>query len=312
MCKIFITSNSVNSFCSCRRQYDYRFNKNLYPVEKAKSYDNAVALSKAVTSLAESFMHGISFEEAIVRGTEIIHSYALDDAGDAQIEAAFKAYAKRYYNVENDKWQVVENTVNACVDIPVSPNVIYRTHIDYVAYKDQGKYFLVVNKSSSTSITDDFFTKFFIDNDIRMQVIAAKQLLGLEITGVIINAMTRPQHKIRVGETDEEYAERNAARKGKADLKRKVGETREEYIQRMVEDYPADSLRKVFIDFTDAQLNQAMSNILAIASDIMSCKTFYPNPSECSKYGKCPYMSLCRHDGNLGACFDEYVITVGE
>lgn len=308
MCKITLTSSSLNSFCSCRRQYDYKINKHISPVEMPKSYDNSVALSKAVTSLAKSFNDGLPLDDALVRGVEIISTYGLDEAGSAQVEAAFRAYAARYYNVDNDKWQVVDSSVNACVEVPLSPNVIYRTYIDYVAYKDQGKYFLVVNKSSSTAITDDFLTKFFIDNDIRMQVMAAQQLLGVEITGVIINTMTRPQHKIRVGETDAEYAERNAARKGKADLKRKVGETREEYIQRMVDEYPKESLRKFFITFSDAQLNTAASNILAIASDIMSCKSFYPNTCECSKYGKCPYMNLCKFDGDLSKCSDSYEI----
>ena len=148
--------------------------------------------------------------------------------------------------------------------------------------------------------------RFFIDNDIRLQVIAAKQLLGCEVDGVIINAVTRPQHKIKIGETDEEYAERNNARKGKADLKRKVGESREEFVSRVVEDYSDDSLKRATIMFTEAQLNQAMSTVIAVASDMMACKSFYPNTSECTKYGKCPYMDLCMRDGDLSQVSDQY------
>ena len=52
MCKISLTNSSLVSFCSCRRQYDYKFNKGILPIENAKSYDNAIALKEALITVA--------------------------------------------------------------------------------------------------------------------------------------------------------------------------------------------------------------------------------------------------------------------
>ena len=54
MCKISLTNSNLVSFCSCRRQYDYKFNKGILPIENAKSYDNAIALKEpaVVTGVA--------------------------------------------------------------------------------------------------------------------------------------------------------------------------------------------------------------------------------------------------------------------
>ena len=308
MCKIVVTKNSVNSFCSCRRQYDYKVNKGISPVETPKCYDNAVALSKAVISSIVSYQSKHSVDESLNKGIEIINGFGLDVTEGAQVEAAFRAYVGRYYNADNENLEVIDNTIDACVDVQVSPNVVYKTYLNCVVRnKTKNQYFVVLNRTVTSKIDDSFIVRYLIDNDIRMQVLAAKQLLGIEVCGVIVNAIYRQaQTKMKEGETDEEYAARNAARKSKADLKRKVGETRSEFVERMVADYPTENLRKFFVSFTDAQLTAAVSNVLAIASDIMSCKAFYPNTSECNKNGRCPYMSLCKCDGDLSRCADEY------
>lgn len=309
MCKVIVTKNSVNSFCSCRRQYDYKINKRIRPKEAPACYDNAVVLSKAVTSVAVSYQNHLSVEDALDKGVGIIKDAGLEVNDSAQIEAAFRAYVKHYYNGEDNRWEVLTYTADLLGDIQVSPTVIYRTYINYIVRnRETGMHYVVVNRSSSSKVTDDFVARYLIDNDIRMQVLSAKQYLGIDKCGVIINALVRQSHKIKEGETDEEYAARNAARKSKAELKRKVAESREEFVSRMVEEYPTDSLRKFMLQFNDAQLNMAVSNTLAVVSDIMSCKTFYPNTSECTKYGKCPYMDLCKIDGDLSRCADLYEI----
>ena len=83
-------------------------------------------------------------------------------------------------------------------------------------------------------------------------------------------------------------------------------ESREEFVSRVVEDYSDDSLKRATIMFTEAQLNQAMSTVIAVASDMMACKSFYPNTSECTKFGKCPYTALCMRDGDLSQVSDQY------
>ena len=306
MCKISLTNSNLVSFCSCRRQYDYKFNKGILPVENAKSYDNAIALKEALITVAMSHSEHLSAEDCIAQALLTLKSHVLEMQDEARLEAAIRAYVRRYYDPDSQDWEVVSGTPNAGVTVQMTPNVTYTTYLDYVVRnRKSGKTFVVVNKSSSV-IGDDFMCRFFIDNDIRLQVIAAKQLLGCDVDGVIINAVTRPQHKIKVGETDEEYAERNNARKGKADLKRKVGESREEFVSRVVEDYSDDSLKRATIMFTEAQLNQAMSTVIAVAFDMMACKSFYPNTSECTKFGKCPYMDLCMRDGDLSQVSDQY------
>lgn len=309
MCKIIVTKNSVNSFCSCRRQYDYKVNKRISPKEAPTCYDNAVVLSKAITSVAVSYQNHLSVDDALNAGIGIINDAGLEVNDSAQIEAAFRAYVQRYYNGEDNRWEVLTDTADLGVDVQVSQTVIYHTYINYIVRnRETGMYYVVVNRSSSAKVTDDFMARYLIDNDIRMQVLAAKQHLGVENCGVIINALVRQSHKIKEGETDEEYAARNAARKSKAELKRKVAESRDEFVSRMLDEYPMESLRKFMLQFNDAQLNMAVSNTLAVASDIMSCKTFYPNTSECTKYGKCPYMDLCKVDGDLSRCADIYEI----
>ena len=308
MCKISLTNSNLVSFCSCRRQYDYKFNKGILPIENAKSYDNAIALKEALITVALSHSEHLSAEDCIAQALLTLKSHVLEMQDESRLEAAIRAYVKRYYDPDSQEWEVVSGTPNASVTVQITPDVTYTTCLDYVVRnRKSGKTFVVVNKSSST-LGEDFMCRFFIDNEVRLQVIAAKHLLGCEVDGVIINAVTRPQHKIKVGETDEEYAERNNARKGKADLKRKVGESREEFVSRVVDDYSEDSLKRVEIVFTDDQLNQAKSTVIAVASDMMACKSFYPNTSECNKYGKCPYTSLCMMDGDLSQVSDQYTI----
>lgn len=313
MCKVVLSNSSAASFSSCRRQYDYKVNKGICPSENAKCYDNAAALSEAITTISSSYAAKSDPELAVLRATDVIRSRIQDDMDCARLEAAVRAYVKRYYDLSKQGcWEVIPETVNATVDVSVSPNVIYKAHICYaIRHVSDGKIVVVVNKSSN-SVGEDFACRYFIDNDVRMQVLAVRQLVGEaqshNVVGVIINALSRPQHKIKVGETDAEYAERNAARKGKADLKRKVGETREEFVTRMVEDYPMESLQRTVILFSDAQLEHAVSNVTAMAGDIMACKQFYPNTTECTKNGKCPYMSLCMADGDLSKVEGQYVM----
>ena len=306
MCKIYLTNSNLVSFCSCRRQYDYKFIKGLVPVDNSKSYDKALALKEALITVAMSNSEHLSAEDCIEQALLNLKSKGLEVQDEARLEAAVRAYVKRYYYQDSKEWEVVSGTPNALVAVKITPNVIYTTCLDYVVRnRKSGKTFVVVNKSAST-LGDDFMCRFFIDNEVRLQVIAAKHLLGCEVDGAIINAVTRPQHKIKVGETDEEYAERNNARKGKADLKRKVGESREEFVSRVAEDYSDASLKRVEIVFTEDQLNQAKSTAIAVASDMMTCKSFYPNTSECTKYGKCPYTALCMRDGDLSKVSDQY------
>ena len=306
MCKIYLTNSNLVSFCSCRRQYDYKFIKGIVPVDNSKSYDKALALKEALITVAMSNSEHLSDVDCIEQALLNLKSKGLEVQDEARLEAAVRAYVKRYYDQDSKEWEVVSGTPNALVAVKITPNVTYMTCLDYVVRnRKSGKTFVVVNKSSST-IGDDFMCRFFIDNEVRLQVIAAKHLLGCEVDGVIINAVTRPQHKIKVGETDEEYAERNNSRKGKVDLKRKVGESREEFVSRVVEDYSDDSLKRVEIVFTEDQLNQAKSTAIAVASDMMTCKSFYPNTSECTKYGKCSYTSLCMRDGDLSQVSDQY------
>ena len=77
-------------------------------------------------------------------------------------------------------------------------------------------------------------------------------------------------------------------------IRQKKDETDDEFEKRILEWYDESKVAVFDVDITNERLQKYKDELIATMDEIELCNLFYPNPNNCSKYGRlCEYAQIC-------------------
>jgi hypothetical protein len=169
--------------------------------------------------------------------------------------------------------------------------------------KATGFYYILEHKTAS-SIDQGYLDKLWSDSQICLYSIWIEQILGIKIAGVLYDIAVKPLLRQREGETLDEFELRKEAAiaegKNPNRLRMKVAETDEEYAERLLEKmHEPMSLHREIIPMETFQretLTVEMWHWIAAMHKARKTGLYLRNTGQCyAFYGKpCPYLQVCR------------------
>lgn len=303
-----LTHSALSMFRQCPRRYQHRYVDKIVPEHWADS---------APLRFGTAFHNWL---EAWYKG-EPAPPHELDGDETLILQAACLAYAERY---PTETWKVVAVEYQFEQDV-LNPSTGSKSTIfkqmgktDLVV-EDDGELWTVEHKTSTATGIGDL-ERVGIDAQALTYADCIGREVGHSVAGVIYNVIKRCQLKRHIGETEEEYQAREAARRErkpdeeeakyqarlkriKEPLKRDETETPEQFVARCIGWYrqPGNMLReRARID--PRMIEQNRRNIWASVQSIHLSRRsgFYPQNAgvttgACAKWGReCEYAALCK------------------
>lgn len=298
-----LTNSMAGCFLSCRQKFDYRYNKEIVPVD-----DNVVALSfgSAVHAALERwFNYGVKEDAELVA----------ESFPDLEVENKLKAavLVERYIEHwgENEPFKVVD--VEKEFNVPLKNPATNRKSqawtlcgkADGVVELDGSLYIL---EHKTTSCLDDAYIKRIgIDRQIAVYADAIERVYNRHVEGAIYDILQKPMIKMKKGETEEEFQARRSvliakSKTGTSSAKRQEPESEEQFKDRLRQTITGDYFRREVVRFKPEDIKMHMAEMWAISKDMKS-GVLYRNTGECNALGrKCPYLELCAAHGDMCAC----------
>ena len=298
-----LTHSAMMMFLSCRQKYVYRQMQNIVPSARS----TALVFGTAVHAGLECWFK----THDVTLAVDAAMSYAELDLEDS-IKAGelVRRYTEEY---ADDAFTVLG--VEQKFEVPLKhPETKRRSPLWNLAGKADGlvtindEIFILEHKTTS-NINEDYWARVDIDCQIMTYAIALQQQLKKPVAGAIFDVLKKPMIRMKQGETDEEFEQRQRESKtGK--VKRKVAETVEEFAERVQNELkPTDFARKT-IRFSQSDLYDHWTRLWELSKDMTAVEKqrgcVYRNSSLCLGFNTCPYLKLCRCNGNVDLCKDDY------
>ena len=305
-----LTQSMVSTFQTCRKQYDYRYNKEIVPVEESTS----LGVGSAVHAGLEMWFRGATQADAV----EMTENFpGLSEADQVKSSVLVSKYI--------DKWRG-ENRIDIMFDVVdvekvfeiplINPDTRRKSRQWLVSGKVDGivrmngKLFILEHKTSS-SVSDEYIMRISIDRQIMLYARAIEMVMKEPVVGAVYDVLIKSGLKMRKGETDEEFAMRRAeliakSKTGTTTAKQKTAETYDEFKARVSDDINQDNFFRRIVTFDPLDVENQMRELWGIAKDIRS-GMIYKSTSQCCVSGRnCPYLLLCVNGGDITKCQDEY------
>lgn len=318
--KLLLSASSIATFQTCRRRYYYEKILGLRPKETADSLAFGSAVHRGLERIFRAMM------EAGHRGEQYSHEFRLTTVEDAylsalevdlsesdriKVEVLLAKYAEIYLESDMRDLVVVDVERKGVRPIlsPKSERKMRGTAV--LGYCDAlAKYKhipCVIEHKTTSAMTDDFFAHASIDLQVYLYADIYSHIgYGDSIKLVIYDAIQKPRHEMSVGESDEEFEARKAASKCPARCKRKESETAEEFRIRLEMSIDESYFRREFIEIDDSMLLEMHQELWEVAHDISKCTCFGKSTCNCMKWGKCPYMDVCKNHGSFFGLDDKF------
>lgn len=168
--------------------------------------------------------------------------------------------------------------------------------------KADGTLWLNENKTSSR-VDADYLDRLWLDWQTTLYIAYLEPLVG-PIAGVVWNIAEKPSIRRSMGETDAEFAERQAEAKQPNRIKRKAVDTDDEWAARLTEHYannPQKFHREVIL-LDRGDIEQARNELWDLSQSYLEARrrdAWYRNTAYCHHYGRsCEYLPLCRSRDN--------------
>ncbi len=299
----------LNSFLACRRMYDYRYEKNLVPVEKSDTLNFGSAIHSGLefwfkyhnAKGAVNFMEG--------RAEEL----GMDEPEIAKAAVLLERYTKHWcldpFDVDEVEYEFCTPLINPKTG-HISRTFSLSGKVDGLVRMNNGELWILEHKTTS-AIDDAYIGRILIDSQIAIYANAISQVLKEPVAGAIYDILVKPRTKFKEGETEEQFEARKAellakSKTGKTTAKRQERETIEQYKERLNEDITDENFRREIVYFSKDDLNEHLSEVWDIGQALRH-PCIFRNTGNCAKYGKpCPYLPLCREHGCLDKCSGLY------
>ena len=305
-------------FRNCRKACEYRYLRNLVPLEK----DHNMAFGSVIHDCLEIW-HGERELEKVI--AHIDRTYANRIKDDKQLAdwhlatAMMTSYSERYAT-EGFDVQALEETFEGSIINPdtnaASRSFVLAGKVDGLVIQD-GQYFLLEHKTAA-QVDAAYLERLWTDFQIILYAWYLEQTLGIKITGIIYNVLVKAKLRQSKGETEAEFETRRAeliakSKTGKSSAKRKMPETDEAFQGRLRAKYDEPGMfHREELYVSRDQFTELRSELWELSKAMLDARrrnTFYRNTAFCFQYGRaCPYYPLCRSGENpnvIENCFEE-------
>lgn len=293
-----ISASSINDFLSCRKMYEYRKIHGIYPAEKSR----ALSFGSVVHSGLESVFKAIQLGEAIDKPAIINAVEVIGEGAELTAEDKVKAtclldkYIDKY--AEHDaEWFMVLSVEQQFTEPLTNPDtgklskmVALHGFIDgLVRDKNDGRLYILEHKTSGM-VNDGYIDRILIDWQIAIYAHCLSKIMREPVVGAIYDIIKKPAIRMSAGTA------------------KKPAETAEQFRERCMENITDDNFIRHTVLFDDAIMAGFLKDIWAVASEMRTCKTYYKCTGNCLKFGTCPYMALCRANGDIEQVKEQYII----
>ena len=302
-----LTHSATEYFQECRVKWDYRYNQGIVTSEPQTALDFGTAIHEGLEFWFTHHLAQGAVDAGVSRGAEL----GLSVEELCKVQAMLEQYTEIY---REEAFEVieVEYVFNVKLRNPQtlrhSRSFRYQGKIDGLVRQDNA-YYILEHKTTS-SITDKYIDAIDLRAQIARYAMAMEEE-GYPIRGAIYDILEKPGIRMTQGETEEEFEARKAAliaksKTGTTKAQRKEAETPDAFLERCREKVTADSFRRITVMFDFDRKRKAMGDLWKTAQDMRHPK-IYPTSGACVSFGRvCPYINLCRANGDMEKCGDEY------
>lgn len=259
------TPTSLETYLDCPRKYYFTKVMQLTPVKGVSSANFGTAIHAGVDIFYSLKNTGISHDELVARMLQafaLLWDRSLDD-GRRNINsgiAILSAYARIY---KNDTATYLRDLVESKITISMPNGTTLTMRLDRILV--EGKFYTVVDtKTTSMSLTEYYLKNFVNSFQLTSYCYAVTQLKG-HCDNVQVDAIKVPP-EIDVG---------------KGFVRRSMERT-----ELQVEDW-----LNTYNNITE----QIQSNFSLCSDEGEEIRAFYQNQNSCTKYGGCPFFSICQY-----------------
>ncbi len=279
---MIFTQSSTAKFRGCRRSYLYRYVHQIESNAPRPAYfDWGTAWDEIMNVLALEGVYAavIRAEQAGPEHVAALHGY-------------LRTYADDYLRAESMQ-RVISEPLGEAGDT-------FQGVADMIARDRDDRLWLVDNKSASR--IDSSRMDLWADWQLTLYSAFLEPEYG-PFAGAIHNIVEKPTIKRKMGETDEEFANRRAEAKAPGRCRQAVADTDEEWATRLAAHYqnPGKFHREV-VYFSQDDIARAKEELFQVVADIHLAHAenrWYRSPNMCRQYGSvCEYMPLCRSNDN--------------
>lgn len=311
-----VSASAIDEFTTCRRKYYLDRVRNIQPTKRPDALDFGSAVHRGLASIFRSIANDsgnpendmqIAREYALQQVNECCDEYAMDNEARCKALALVDSYIDFYYledRMNFDVLAVEQYFANLLNKLETGVEVVSHGVFDTVVKnKHTGEIFVIEHKTTGM-MGDNYIDNKRIDYQGQMYMHACSDKYG-QCNGVIYDIISKPRHSMNMGETDEEFQSRlEASKTGK--IKRKEAETKEQFIGRIQSSFDENTFTRELVPCT-SELTDVINDVSAISEEIRYCRNYYKCPSNCLKFGACPYMDLCAGKANIDNLGDKYI-----
>ena len=341
-----ISVSSINTFLTCKRRFYYEKVRNLRPAEESDALTFGAAIHEGLAQIFNVLedartdggdpkrespaqlslpFGGDGWKETARESAmaAVRSAYKLSESDRIKCEVLLDRYIDIYWERDLEGIEVI-----GVETLSRSPIVIPGTQcehpFDLLGYCDakardrEGNLILVEHKTTG-AMNDDYFEHASID----LQVYAYAMLFGKDerVHDVIYDVIQKPRHEMSVGETDEDFEARKANAKCPERCRRKEAETTEDFRKRLADAVDEGYFRRETLHIDPLFLGEARREICETANEMYRFRCVYSDGKEewlrdaidwpkstcnCMKWGRCPFMDLCRNHGTTVGIEDKY------
>lgn len=316
-----LTYSMMNSFLSCRRLFNYRYERNLVPIERS----NTLSFGSAIHAGLEFW-----FKYHVASGAINALENKCEDMNMSEDESAKAAvlldrYMKHWnddpFDVEEVEFEFKTPLINPATGRS-SKTFMLSGKVDGLVRMNNGELYILEHKTTS-AIDNAYIDRIMIDSQISIYANAISYVLNEPVVGAIYDILVKPKTRFKEGESEEAFEARKAellakSKTGKTTAKRQERESIEDYKARVNADITDENFRREIVHFSDEDLREHLEEVWDIGKALIH-PVIFRNTGNCSKYGKaCPYLPLCREHGCVERCeglyeekppFEELTIT---
>ena len=275
------TYSMWSTFNLCRKRCAWRHIHGLAPVEK----NTNLAFGSLIHNCLETWYQHHDFAKVLTCINQNYPNHLSDETERRNWQLAvamMRGYVKRY---EPEPFEVIalEKTFQGNIVNPAtggtSRTFTIAGKVDGIV-KIDGEYWLLEHKTAS-QLTGQYIDRLWSDFQVTLYAWYIEQCLKTKLTGVIYNVLIKSRIKQKKGEGDSTFQERLYAKYQQPDM------------------FHRESLL-----ISRNQFERLRYDLWELTQQFLSARrrgTWHQNTESCYPIGRsqCPYIPLCRADGNL-------------
>ncbi len=208
-----ITYSELRTLFQCPKQHDFRYNRGLRPRRKS----TALGESSKAHDAVEIFYKGGTPEEAIKVFDDVDDETLLDSRPEAQqkfmrMKALLTAYFQTRGKWDRDQYEFthVEKEFNIPIDfegIGAVEGVNFAGKIDGI-WKSKDRNLLQVVEHKFLAQFSENRNTLMMDLQVSLYAVAAREVFGVKVPVTLYNVVKKPAHRLKQGESLDEFYER--------------------------------------------------------------------------------------------------------